>query len=270
MAWMGISATFHRLAEQHYFAADFPERCPDGQGVSGTNMDALHRLLNGHVPTLGCVPIDQQHPATATAMDIVEFCWRHVQEPHVANHHSFFHHDHYQFDQGAGRDLWRAEINQILRLNGVALRLEPKGRVVRIGTVAAELTIQSPVPDSGDAQLDTKIASAVDKYRDPDLDVRREALEALWDAFERVKTVLDPNNKKASAEALVELMARDSASRTVLDDEFTALTKLGNEFQIRHHEVEKHTVEPAMIDMLFVRCLALVEGAIRAKVQSGL
>lgn len=261
---MGISATFHRLAEQHYFAAEFPERCLDGQGVAGTDMDALQHLLNGHVPTLGGVPIDQQHPTTATAMDVVEFCWRHIQEPHVVNHHSFFHHDHYQFDQTAGRKRWCTEINRILGLNGVALRLEPDGRAVRVGTVAAELTIRSPVPKSGESQLDAKIASAIEKYRDPDLDVRREALEALWDAFERVKTVLDPSDKKTSAQALVELMARDTASRTVLDDEFTALTKLGNEFQIRHHEVKRHTVEPVMIDLLFVRCLALVEGAVRA------
>ncbi len=57
---------------------------------------------------------------------------------------------------------------------------------------------------------------------------------------------------------------------TVIEDGFTALTKLGNEFQIRHHEVARHPVESTMIGFLYVRCLALVEGAIRAKVQNGL
>ena len=267
-AWLGIAATFRRLAEQHYFAAEFPEQCQDGQGIAGTDMDALHGLLYAHVPALGGVPIDQQLPDTATAMDVVEFCWRHVQEPDVVNHHGFFHHDHYRFDQGAGRHRWRVEINQILDRNGVALRLEASGRVVRVGTAAAEAVLRSLVPKSGDSQLDAKIASTVEKYRDPSPDVRREALEALWDAFERVKTLIDPDDKKASAVALVEMMAVDSANRTALDDEFTALTKLGNRFQIRHHEADRHPVESEMIDILFVRCLALVEGAVRALARS--
>lgn len=120
------------------------------------------------------------------------------------------------------------------------------------------------MPTTGDDQLDDKIATALHKYQDLEVAVRREALEPLWDAFERVKTVIDPTDKKRSTNELIDLMASNGASRRVIAEEFSALTRLGNDFQIRHHEVVKHTVEPEMIDLLFLRALALVEGSVRA------
>lgn len=268
-AWTGISATFHRFAGQQYFAAEFPEQCPDGKGVSGTSMAGLRAVLVSHIPTLGDWPRELQPPDTITAMDLVVFGWHHAQEPKVDSHHGYFGHDHYSFNQAGGRERWRTEINRILERNGVALRQEPDGRVIRVGTVAAGVLMQSPIPATGDAQLDEKIATALRKYQDPDVTMRREALEALWDAFERVKTVIDPSEKNRSAEALIELMVADPASRKVIADEFTALTRLGNDFQIRHHEVARHPVEPAVIDLLFVRGLAVIERAARALVARG-
>ncbi len=80
--------------------------------------------------------------------------------------------------------------------------------MVRVGAVAADVVMQSPVPETGDAQLDVKIATALRKYQDSDLSVRREALEALWYAFERVKTVIDPKDKKRTAGSLESLAKR--------------------------------------------------------------
>jgi len=231
-------------------------------------MAGVRALLVSHVPKLGDWPREHEQPDTITAMDLVVFGWHLAQEPTVDSHHGYFSHDHYAFDQAAGRERWRTEINRILSRNGVALRQEPDGRVVRVGTIAAGFVTRSPLPKTGDRQLDEKIATALLKYQDPDVSVRREALEALWDAFERVKTVIDPSDKKRSAEALVELIVADPASRTAVAEEFAALTRLGNDFQIRHHEVARHPVEPAIIDLLFVRGLALIESAARALVAS--
>jgi hypothetical protein len=51
-------------------------------------------------------------------------------------------------------------------------------------------------------QLDELLEKAVRKFTDPDPGVRREALEHAWDAFERTKTVLDPDKKRGSAAAI--------------------------------------------------------------------
>src|SRR5690349_14728600 len=78
-AWTGISATFYRFADQHYFAAEFPEQCPDGKGTMGTSMAGLRALLVSHIPTLGDWPREDKQPDTITAMDLVVFGWRHAQ-----------------------------------------------------------------------------------------------------------------------------------------------------------------------------------------------
>ncbi len=266
-AWIGISATFHRFADQQFFGAEFPEQCEDGKGISGTSMAGLRALLVSHIPRLGGWPREDEPPDTITAMDLVVFGWVHAQEPSVAGHHGYFGHDHYTFDRRAGRARWSSEINRILERNGVALRQEPDGTVVRVDTAAATVATRSPVPSVGDVQVDEKIATALRKYRAPDAAVRREALEALWDAFERIKTVVDPSSKKQSVRALIDLMADEGASRDAIEAESVALTKIGNDFQIRHHEVDKHTVEESLIDPLFIRALALVDSAARAIVR---
>ncbi len=227
-------------------------------------MAGLRALLTALVPQLGGWPGEDEPPETITAMDLVVFGWSHAQEPQISSHHDFFNHDHYKFDRQAGRARWRSDINRILERNGVALRQETDGTVVRVDSASTSVATRSPVPSSGDDQLDEKVATALRKFRDPDVAVRREALEALWDAFERIKTVIDPANKKRSVEALIDLMGNEAASRAAIDSEFTALTKLGNDFQIRHHEVDRHQVEQALIDPLFVRALALVDAAVRA------
>lgn len=265
-AWTGIAATFHRFADQQFFASDFPVQCPDGEGVSGTSMAGVRALLVAHVPRLGDWPREQNQPDTVTAMDVVVFGWRHVQQPTVVDNHSYFRHDHYTFDQAAGRSLWRDEVNLILERNGVGLRQEVDGRVVRTGLVASSVLTRSPLPSIGDVALDGKISTALRKYESPDVAVRREALESLWDAFERIKTVIDPSDKRRSAAALVDLIVPDGPSRVALTQEFETLTRLGNEFQIRHHEVARHAVAATMIDVLFARGLAVLEVSLQALV----
>lgn len=60
------------------------------------------------------------------------------------------------------------------------------------------------------------------------------------------------------------VMVSGPPGREAISEEFRVLTRLGNEFQIRHHEVARHAVEAPVVDLLFVRALALVEGAARA------
>lgn len=262
-AWAGICATFDRFADQQYFAAEFPEQCPDGKGVCGTSMAGLRGLLLSHIPKFDDWPRDRRQPDTLTAMDLVEFGWRNVQGPSVRSHHDYFDHDHLVFDQDEGRRRWRSEINLILERNGVALRLDPIGTVSRIGTPAVQTLTRSPLRSSGDDQIDDKIATALRKYSDPDVAVRLEALEALWDAFERIKTVL-PGDKKQSVTSLIDSVTTDQPARDLLNDEFTALTKIGNTYRIRHHETDRHPVDPAIIDLLFARALAVATTAVLA------
>lgn len=84
------------------------------------------------------------------------------------------------------------------------------------------------------------------------------ALEKLWDAFERLKTFYD-SNKKKSANALLDLISIE-LEREYLNKEFKDLTKIGNEYRIRHHETDKKEIkDPNLMNYLFFRMLSLID-----------
>lgn len=64
------------------------------------------------------------------------------------------------------------------------------------------------------------------------------ALEKIWDAFERIKTILNAENKQHGAKGLCELCS-SSLKYKEIETEFKNLTKIGNEYQIRHFETDK-------------------------------
>jgi hypothetical protein len=262
-AWGGIVAAFYRAVDGQKFGRSFPEQCPDGDGICGTSIANMTASLRADIPGIAWPLQTESNPGTLVAMDLVEFSWRHIAQPNSIDYHSFFRHDHYRFDVAAGRSEWRDEINRILARNGVALELARSGEVVRIGPPSAEAALQQTIPATGDGTLDRLLETAIRKYRSPDPSTRREALEPLWDALERIKTILD-HDKKRGVALLIERTTSDGPAQSVLNDEFEQLTRIGNDFQIRHHETTKIPVAPEMVDYLFVRAYTLLDSAARA------
>lgn len=115
------------------------------------------------------------------------------------------------------------------------------------------------LPASGDATLDKLLAEATAKFKDPAPTVRREALEKLWDAWERVKTLDNSGNKRLSAEELLDRAADEPTFRSLLKTEARALTEICNIYLIRHFETDRldlGRIEHA--DYLFHRLYALI------------
>lgn len=113
---------------------------------------------------------------------------------------------------------------------------------------------------TADAELNRILESARSKFLSPDPDLRREALEKLWDAWERLKTVLYPDDKKQSVSALLDRVAPTYNLRSVLETEARELTRIGNDFQIRHSEANRIPIESsAHIDYLFHRLFAMIQ-----------
>lgn len=94
------------------------------------------------------------------------------------------------------------------------------------------------------------------------------ALEKLWDAFERLKTVDVFGNKKQSANALLDNIA-SAEFRTFTSTEMKSLTDLGNQFMIRHHETDKHQVPEDAQDYLFARMGSLIVFLLRVSNRLG-
>ena len=92
------------------------------------------------------------------------------------------------------------------------------------------------------------------------------AVEKLWDAFERLKTYYSPEFKKAeSADKLVRAMSHGvNEFYDMYNEEFKALTNIGNKFRIRHHETTKVDItDDRQYDYFYKRCLALISTAVQ-------
>jgi hypothetical protein len=111
--------------------------------------------------------------------------------------------------------------------------------------------------NTSDKDLNSLIEEAKDRFLNND---RQVALEKIWDSFERIKTYYDSNPKKKN-------MSADKLSGNVsvnfdkefMDEEFKKLTKIGNDYKIRHHETSKLSLSDEHIHYLFFRMLSLID-----------
>ncbi len=87
------------------------------------------------------------------------------------------------------------------------------------------------------------LEKAVAKYLSPILSIRLEALEKLWDAWERIKTLEQPNDKKKSISILLDRTSKKPKFRKMLEQEAFKLTDIGNNFMIRYTELNKTPIE---------------------------
>lgn len=258
-AWGGIAATIQSRISDGSLGVGFPNSCPDGCGTTGTDGSAFSLTLKAEVPGI-MWPFDTENaPPTLAILDLVEFVFRHVGKPNIRDHHEFFGHDHITHDRPVGQIEFRQAINRILARNGLAFELGNDGQVVRLASPILREALAIGSFRTGDSELDAMLESARKKFLDPDSTVRREALEKLWDAWERLKTLLPGADKKAGVTALLDQASSEASFRSQLETESKQLTSIGNSFQIRHSETTQVQLsDTAHVDYLFHRLFALI------------
>ncbi|WP_224787647.1 hypothetical protein [Pseudomonas fluorescens] len=107
--------------------------------------------------------------------------------------------------------------------------------------------------------MDNGLEEARVKFSSPDPIIRREALERLWDAFERLKSLADAD-KKRSISIILDAAASEHAFRTMLEFEAKQLTEIGNNFLIRHYEKRQvPVIQTDHVDYLFHRLFAFIQ-----------
>jgi hypothetical protein len=98
------------------------------------------------------------------------------------------------------------------------------------------------------------------KFLSTDASVRREAVEHLWDCWERIKTVEKLDNKKLSITLLLDKAAVEADIRQMLEEEARKLTDIGNSFHIRHTEVTQARISDSdHSDYLFHKLSAILQ-----------
>lgn len=267
-AWGGIVALIQSLVATGAFGKKYPEMCPDGDGPIGTDEQSFVLALKAEVPEVQW-PLkieEREHwetkpwtPQTMVALDLIQFCYQIVTQPIQGSYHSFYRHHHLSFDEEAGKDYYRKKINTIFRRNGIAFLLEHDGSIKRIIPQQFKIFISTNIR-TGDSVLDNMIDDAQKKFLNPDIKIRKEAIERLWDCWERIKTLENPTNKKKSISTLLDKASTDPDTRMLLEEESRKLTVIGNTFHIRHSEVRQIVIsDNAIIDYLFYRLFAFIQ-----------
>jgi hypothetical protein len=112
---------------------------------------------------------------------------------------------------------------------------------------------------TGDSTLDTLLDDSRRRFLDPRPTIRRDALEKLWDAWERIKTIESGEDKKQTTKMILDTAASEPTFRELLEVDARELTRIGNKFRIRHSETDKVEIhEAAQVDYLFHRMFAIV------------
>ena len=269
--WLAIRSLIQSRIGNGAFGFVYPLTCPDIPAVVvGCDEDAMRAAMSGEildVPGRAWWAYDgMEAPNTYQILDMVQFLWRAVGKPNQIIHHQFFGHWHLEFDETHGKREFRDDVNRIFRRRGLAFTLTEQGIIERV--VPAELKQLVPARQfkTGEQELDELLETAVRKFLNPKEAVRREALESLWDAWERLKTTGAGKDKKAQITDLLVRTAALPSSKfyTTLQNEAKALTDIGNELRIRHSERSQERLsQNEHVDYLFYRLMSLVRLILR-------
>ena len=148
---------------------------------------------------------------------------------------------------------FRNEINAIFKLNNINVELR-NGEVHSTSNKAIGLDDSTNINEAG---LEELIRTAGYLYNKGEYSC---AVEKIWDAFERIKTSYPTLDKKKSAEKIInDISYGNEHIKKMFDNEFKALTDIGNSYRIRHHEIYKIDISKELhYKYFYKRCLALI------------
>lgn len=269
--WAGLFILIDTRIGDGSFGYRFPEQCPDGRGPCGCDGSAFGRVLTAEVPWSSWPLSHVDPPETPVILDILQFCATAVGVPVEQDFHPFFGHSHLSWDRDAGLTRFVNEVNLLLSRNAVAYELTTEGDARRLLPQPLAKALSWTIFATGDAETDRLFESARHGIALPKAEDRRDALEKLWDGFERLKTLEPGSDKRSQADALLDRVAKPGTKfRHVLGEEAMTLTKIGNTFRIRHSETSQESLESLeQVDYLFGRLFALVRILLKGSGRGG-
>lgn len=267
-AWNGIVSIYKQFISNNALSGNFAEQCQDNQGICGCDVYLLENAAKAVIPDLE-IPIreiskyqEEVLPDKYTVLDFLEFLYKNIKDPHKNSYHHHFNHSHYSFpDNGLQKKSeFRNAINQIFSRNGIVFYLDENGQIKRSIPKQMSGIITEIRFNTEDDRLNELFEQAYSKFVLPRKENRIEALEKIWDAFERLKTYFE-NNKKQSATTLISLVSKNNfLFQEIIENEFKSLTDMGNRFQIRHYEKDKiEIINELHIEYLFYRMSCLIQ-----------
>ena len=271
--WGAVLSLIETRVNDGSLAHGFPSHCPDGNAIEGTDINAMWNAIRAEIRDIVTEDTESWHlfcsryqptdspPDTLAILDLIEFVSRNIAQSVHCDWHSFYKHHHLSLNRQEGLEKFVEDINRIFSRNGLAYQLTDNGLIKRTLPPQIGTLLKRTVFSTGDQNLDKLLDTAIERFRLPKPESRQDALEKLWDAFERLKTIEFPKDKKESANLLITNAISDDfpVFRSAVTEEFKALTDLGNMLWIRHSEQDKEPVgDNGAKDYLFMRLFLLI------------
>lgn len=269
--WGGLYTIISTRLDDGSFGQRFPTQCLDGYGACGCDQQAFGRMFIAEMPGIEWPLSPDIPPDTPMLLEVLEFCAAAIGQPIEGPYHSYYRHHHLTWNREAGLKLFVEQVNLLFARNGIAYELTSGGQARRILAPILAETLTSTLFATGDAETDRLLEAARVRIASPKTDDRQDALEKLWDAFERLKTMEPGRDKKAQVEALLDRMASsESKFREAIGIESTVLTNIGNTFRIRHSETSQELLtRPEQVDYLFSRMFAFIRVVLKTTGRGG-
>ena len=266
-----------------YLAWKYPDECPDGNGCCGIDLEKFDIDMKYTIPTLfRCQgQIDRPHIIKSlfdsephvdeydqyALLDLIDFIAQNMRDISRKTYHSYYRHYDISFaSTNAITTSFVKEINDAFDKTGLLYHLTDNLEVERIeeAGVLSE-SIEKNIQAIKEPGIKDLLTIAIQKHRSPDPNDQKDAVEKLWDAFERLKTYYTTLKKTDSANKIIGNMANSQPDYiTLFTEEFRKLTDIGNDFRIRHHETNRIDItDIRYYDYFFNRCLSLIAMAIQ-------
>lgn len=276
--WNGILMLLEKYKSNNSLSISFPQTCPDNDSIiCGFNSHLFDTAIQAYIPKIknklnpvstsmfefdGILNYESGVPSDEVIMDLLEYVYINIVDFKITGSHSFFGHDHICSREGNNeRDKFVNDVNALFQRNSLAYEMKANGKIERILLESESIIINNNAITS-DKILNNLINEAFDLIKSTRPSERRNALEKLWDAYERLKTYHSSEGiqKSVSADKVIStLSSSSSAFDTMLHKEFKALTDIGNNFRIRHSEQDKSEfTDDTQIDYLFFRLACVV------------
>ena len=271
---------------ERYFnnlAWKYPKECPDEGACCGIDMVKFSEDVAFEIPDLfmrdGMIDKPQSTYNVFSAsptedsfnqfalFDFIEYIGKNIRDISRTSFHSYYRHNHYSFSStNTVISQYIDDINATFKKTGLLYSLSDDLEVERIEpTAVLSDEIESNIDQITEPGLKELLQTAIERHKSPDPSDQKDAVEKIWDAFERLKTYYTSLDKKHSADKIIDDMA--SSNQDFIDlftNEFKALTSIGNNYRIRHHETDKFDItDQKHYDYFFNRCLSLIALAIQ-------
>ncbi len=198
-------------------------------------------------------------------IDLAEYVYKNVQDYENVKEHSYYGHTHIRFYKNRQyhycKGNFRYALNALFKKGGLLYAMDQNGEIERIVSNKETLKqLKEASSNSDDKSLKELIDSALSFYSKPNPENIQVALEKIWDAFERIKTIYPNLGKKDSSNKLIDAISMGEDNyKNLLFNEFVELNYIGNNFRIRHHETNKiEIVDNRHKEYLFNRCASLL------------